>query len=209
MRNHFKFVIYLIALFTVSASYAGPKEDFFKAVEVDAANVVSGLLAQGFDPNMRDEQGQVGLYLALRAESPKVAALLLAHPKTELDAANANGETPVMMAALRGQLEITRQLLDRGARVNREGWAPLHYAASGSGVEVVSLLLARGAQIDAESPNGTTPLMMAARYGAIDAADLLLQRGADPKRRNQRGMTAADFAQGAGREALATRLQPR
>lgn len=209
MRSYLKYVIYLVALIGVSVSHAGPKEDFFRAMEIDAPNVVSGLLAQGFDPNTRDDQGQVGLYLALRGESLRAAALLLAHPRTDIDAVNDAGETPLMMAALRGQLDVARQLLDRGARVNREGWAPLHYAASGSGVDVVKLLLARGAAIDAESPNGTTPLMMAARYGAIDAADLLLQRGADPKRRNQRGLTAADFAQGAGREALAARLQPR
>ncbi|MNC96496.1 Ankyrin repeats (3 copies) [compost metagenome] len=74
---------------------------------------------------------------------------------------------------------------------------------------MVELLLARGAPIDARSPNGTTPLMMAARYGAIDAADLLARRGADRTLRNDRGLNAADFAAGAGRDDLAQRLQPR
>jgi uncharacterized protein len=49
--------------------------------------------------------------------------------------------------------------------------------------------------------------MMAARYGNPDAATLLLARGANARLRNERGLTAADFASGAGREALAQRLQ--
>jgi ankyrin repeat protein len=184
-------------------------DDFFRGVEIDAPNVVQAALDAGVDPNTRDAQGQVGLFLALRGEAAKVVELLLRHPKIDIDPVNASGETPVMMAALRGRLELTRQLLDRGAAVNREGWTPLHYAASGPEPKVVSLLLDRGAQIDALSPNGTTPLMMAARYGAIDSAELLRQRGADLNRRNQRGLSAADFASAAGRETLAARLQRR
>ncbi len=114
-----------------------------------------------------------------------------------------------MMAALRGDLALTRQLLERGAKVNRDGWTPLHYAASGPEPKVVALLLDRGASIDAPSPNGTTPLMMAARYGSIDAADLLAARGANLTRKNEKGLTPADFAAGAGRETLAARLAPR
>jgi hypothetical protein len=200
---------YMAVMIGISIAHAGPREDYFKAIEIDAANVVEGLLKQGFDPNQRDEQGQVGLFLALRGESWQVAAVLLAHPKTEIDAVNANGETPLMMAALRGNLEWTQRLLDRGGALRREGWTPLHYAASSPEPKVVRLLLDRGAVVDARSPNGTTPLMMAARYGAIDAAELLRQRGADPALRNERGLSAADFAAGAGRDSLAQRLQVR
>ncbi len=207
MRFHLKFIFHLIVAIWVSSAAAGPKEDFFKAVEIDAAHIVKGLLAEGFDPNERDGQGQVPLFLALRSESRQVVAALLANPKTEIDAVNPHGETPVMMAAMRGDLALTRQLLERGARLAREGWTPLHYAASGPEPKVVELLLDRGAPIDALSPNGTTPLMMAARYGSIDAADLLLRRGANKALRNQRDLAAADFAAAAGRDELAQRLR--
>jgi uncharacterized protein len=206
MRIHFKLIAQIVVAAWISSANAGPKEDFFKAIEIDAANVVNGLLAGGFDPNERDDKGQVPLFVALRSESSQVVAALLAHPKTEIDAVNAHGETPVMMAALRGNLVLTRQLLDRGARIAREGWTPLHYAASGPEPKVVELLLDRGAPIDARSPNGTTPLMMAARYGAIDAADLLARRGANRSLRNDRGLTAVEFATTAGRDELAQRL---
>ncbi len=207
--NHFKILLYLVMSIGVSSAFAGDAEDLFKAAEIDAPQMLKQALQRGADPNQTDPNGQVALFVALRSESLQAAEALLAHPGIQIDAANANGETPLMMAALRGQIAWVRRLLDRGAKVNREGWTPLHYAAAGPSVPVIELLLARGAALDARSPNGTTPLMMAARYGTIDAADLLLAKGADPALRNERELQAQDFAAAAGREELASRLRPR
>ncbi|MCY7314593.1 MAG: ankyrin repeat domain-containing protein [Rubrivivax sp.] len=167
---------------------------------------MKALLAGGFDPNTRNPQRQVGLFLAMRDEAPKVAAALLADPRIDIDATTSADETPLMMAALRGNAEWTQRLLERGAALQRQGWTPLHYAASGPEAGVVKLLLDRGAPIDALSPNGTTPLMMAARYGSPEAAALLLTRGASGRLRNDKSLNAADFARAADRTALATRL---
>jgi ankyrin repeat protein len=175
-------------------------------VNVDNAQGVTDLLARGFDPNSPSEQAQTALFLALRDGSPKVVAALLADPRTAIDAVNANGETPLMMAALRGQADWTVRLLERGAQLNRSGWTALHYAATGPGTAVVALLLGRGAALEAPSPNGTTPLMMAARYGPEETVDLLLARGASLNARNIQGLNAADFARLGGRDKLATRL---
>jgi uncharacterized protein len=185
---------------------AGAHDDFFHAVEVDDADTVVSLLASGFDPNSPDERGQVGLFLALRGGAQKVAVALVANAATRVDAVNTFGETPLMMAALRGYLDWCQRLLQRGARINREGWAPLHYAASGPNPKVVAMLLDGGARVDAASPNRTTPLMMAARYGPEDAATLLISRGADAKLRNDKGLNAGDFARLGGRESLAEQL---
>jgi hypothetical protein len=176
-------------------------------VNADNARTVRALLERGFDPNSPDEKGQVALYLAIREGSLTVADALLQHPQLKVDATNAADETPVMMAALRGNIEWTQRLLERGAQINRPGWAPLHYAASGPEIKLLTLLLDRGASIEATSPNRTTPLMMAARYGPHDAAELLLSRGANARARNDQGLAAADFARAAGRDALAAKLE--
>jgi ankyrin repeat protein len=208
MKRLLKFWIYLVAALAFSAARAGAYEDFFRAVNVDNADTVKTLLARGFDPNAASENGQVGLFLALRDGSPKVAAALLADARTAPDVVNASGETPLMMAALRGNVEWTERLLGRGAKLNREGWTALHYAATGPATDVVVLLLGRGATLEAPSPNGTTPLMMAARYGPESTVNLLLSAGASLAVRNIQGLTAADFARLGGRDKLAARLTP-
>ena len=207
MKSFIRYLSYLVVIAGFSTASAGAYEDFFKAIDKDDARTVATLLQRGFDPNSRDEQGQVALYVALRAPSLAAADALLAHPQLDVNATNAVGETPLMMAALRGQLVWAHKLLARGARLHGEGWSALHYAAAGPEPEFVRLLIEKGAPLDARSPNGTTPLMMAARYGSEASVDLLLARGADPKLRNQRDLTAADFARMDERDSLAKRLE--
>lgn len=207
MRSLLKSFFYLFVAIGVSTPKAGAFEDFFKGVELDLADNVTSLLQRGFDPNAADERGQVALYLALKNESPKVFAVLMAQPAIKIDVPNAAGETPLMMAALRGMLPAIEQLAARGAEINRSGWTPLHYAASGPSADAVKALLARGARVDAASPNGSTALMMAARYGNEDAVVALIDAKADVKARNQLNLSAADFARSAGRDSLAARLE--
>ncbi|QIL43670.1 ankyrin repeat domain-containing protein [Acidovorax sp. HDW3] len=188
---------------------AGSFDDFFTAIRRDRGDEIAALLARGFDPNTSDEQGRPGLVLALQLESWQAFAALLKAPQLDVNRRNAQGETALMLAAIKGQLDAARALLARDADVNQTGWTPLHYAAScitGQGVEMVRLLLEESAYIDAGSPNGSTPLMLAAQYGSEDVAQLLLAEGADPSIKNQRGLTAVQFAQRAGRDALARSL---
>lgn len=207
MRIWFRYVLYLIVFIGNNSAHAGAYEDFFRAVKLDDGRSVSALLQRGFDPNSRDETGQIALFSAFREGALKVVEVLFQHPSIQIGVRNEAGETPLMMAALRGQREWVLRLLDRGLAVNQEGWTALHYAATGSdSTAVVELLLARGAAVDARSPNGSTPLMMAARYGSEASVDLLLARGANAGARNERNFNAADFARMVGRDSLAARL---
>jgi ankyrin repeat protein len=184
--------------------------DFFRYVDVDNAGGVERLLKKGFDPNTRDPKGQVGLYLALRVQSMKVVRVLLEAQGVQVDARNAADETPLMMAALRGETDAAQALLAHGASAAKDGWAPLHYAAASpaaTAAAIVKVLLARAAPIEARSPNGTTPLMMAAKYGTEDSVDALLAAGADRRATNDQGLDAAGFAASAGRDKLAARLK--
>ncbi len=194
-----KKLLYLILVLVLSSANAGSYEDFFQAVAQDDVGEVAALLRRGFDPDTVDPKGLSGLYLALREPSPKVAALLIEWPKTNVEIRTAQDESPLMIAALKGQLELARKLIARGADVNKTGWGPVHYAATGGNVDLNGLLLDENAYIDAESPNGTTPLMMAAQYGTTEAVKLLLEAGADPRLKNRLGLTAIDFARRASR----------
>lgn len=203
MKNYFEKSLYLLVIAASFAAHAGSFEDFFRAVRGDNASGVRSLLQRGFDPNTRDENGQTGLLIALREPSPKVIQVLLESPQLNVDIANAKDETPLMLAAIKGQQDLVTQLLKRDAAVNKTGWTPLHYAATSGQLTIMKVLLDNYAFIDAQSPNGTTPLMMAAMYGSGEAVKLLLAEGADTTMKNQLGMTAVDFANKANRTEAA------
>ncbi|TFZ00896.1 ankyrin repeat domain-containing protein [Ramlibacter henchirensis] len=194
MRKYFRFAVYLYVSAWVSLAHAGSYEDFFAAIKQDDGPAITQLLQRGFDPNTPSPDGQHGLYLALREGSLKAAQALIDWPKTNVEARNANDESPLMIAALKGHMAMVKKLVERDADINKPGWAPLHYAATGGHLEIMEFLLEHHAFIDAESPNGTTPLMMAAHYGTTAAVKLLLEAGADTAMKNKLGMTAIDFA---------------
>ena len=205
--KYFNKIVYLFVFVGYSVASAGSYEDFFSALDRNDPASVTRLLERGFDPNTRDPQGRSGLFVALQKESFDAAQALFRHPQLDVNALNNNDESPLMMAAMKGQIQWCKQLLDKGAVVNKTGWTPLHYAASGSEHQVVALLLDKGAAIDAQSPNGTTAVMMAALYGSEASVNLLVTRGADLKRKNDLGLTASDFAARGGRDTLAAQLK--
>lgn len=199
LRNCLAFAWIALAAMGAQASAV---ESFFTAVRNDNESAVVALTLRGFDLNARDEQGDTGLLVALREGSLTVADFLLTVNAVNVEARNRAGESPLMMAALKGHHRQAKRLIERRAEVNKPGWTPLHYAASNPGegsAAMVRLLLEHFAYIDAESPNKTTPLMMAARYGSESVVKLLLEEGADPLLRNEQGLTALDFARQADR----------
>jgi ankyrin repeat protein len=206
--KYIKKIIVFIGFFLIfQNSHAGSYNDFFRAIKLDDVQTVQTLLSRGFDPNTVDENGRPALFLSLQEPSPKVAEALIRSAQTKVELRNDKDESPLMMAALRGQKALVELLIWRDADVNKTGWTPLHYAASGGHADITQLLLDKSAYIDAESPNGTTPLMMAAMYGSPEAVKLLLTEGADRHHKNQLGMTALDFAKQASRKDAIQLLQ--
>ena len=203
LRNYFRYAIYLYVLIGYSLANSGSYEDFFTAIKRDDASTVQNLLTRGFDVNIKDPYNQHSLYLAFREPSLRVAKVLMDWPKLDFDATNTQGETPLMMAVIKGHTELALQIIQKVDDVNKTGWTPLHYAATAGSIALINALLQKHAYIDAESPNGTTPLMMAAQYGTTAAVKLLLEEGADPLLKNELNLSAIDFAQNAKRQDAA------
>jgi hypothetical protein len=89
--------------------------------------------------------------------------------------------TPLMAAALRGQVETVELLLDRGAGIDRQnlhGKTALYLAAQNGHAPVVRLLLERGADPRISTVNGETPLSYAAGRGDTAVVALLQNAGA-------------------------------
>lgn len=205
-----KYLRYLTYLFVFIASFsiqAGSYEDFFAAIVRDEAKTIANLLSRGFDPNTVNPMGVPALILAVQEPSPKVLDTLLSDKRTQVEIRNTLDESALMLASLKGNLDLCKALIVRDADVNKPGWTPLHYAATGGHVDVLQLLIDHHAYIDAASPNGSTPLMMAAMYGTDDAVRLLLGAGADSTLKNGLGLTALDFAKRVQRDSAAKLIE--
>ena len=211
LARYQKALVAIVLVATVGLVNAGSYDDFFTRIIRDDAPGITALVKRGFDPNTVNERGETGLTQAFKLDSYRAAKGLVDLPSTKVNQPNSKGETPLMMAAIKGQVELAKALIARDADVNRKGWTPLHYAVSapsedGSDLQMVALLLEHHAYIDAASPNGTTPLMMAAQYGSSDIVKLLLAEGADPTLKNRLGLTAVTFAQRVSRAEAAAQI---
>ncbi|MGE8676548.1 MAG: ankyrin repeat domain-containing protein, partial [Achromobacter kerstersii] len=160
-------------------AHAANPGDWWVYVANDYPDDIKDLLAHGSDPNVRYKNGQPALMRAVVDGAWKVFDVIAADKRTDVNAENPAGETPLMYLAIAGQTERAKKLIARGAQVNRLGWTPLHYAASKGQMEMARMLLSKKAMVNAPAPGGETPLMMAALGGNKDMVDLLVKAGAD------------------------------
>jgi len=90
---------------------------------------------------------------------------------------------------------------------DRDGNTPLMIAANGGHEAIVRLLLAQGARVDRSGPNGTTALMFASLAGHEPVVRALLDGGADPTLETEGRYSALSAARHEGHEAVAAVLR--
>ena len=83
-----------------------------------------------------------------------------------------------------------------------KGVTPLVLAVNGNFVEGAELLVTRGARLDDSNNSGETPLITAVHNRNIPVMRLLLKAGADPDRADNSGRTAKDYARLGGGNLL-------
>jgi uncharacterized protein len=94
------------------------------------------------------------------------------------------------------------------AGADADGLTPLMRAAARGDVTAVTAALTAGADVNgAHAETRLTALMFAAYFGHEAAARLLLDKGAQPNLKDATGASAADWASTGSHEATATLLQ--
>lgn len=181
--------------------------EFRRAVKNDSEGAVRSLLKSGASPNFRMENGDTAFTWAVRSEQYGIASVLLDSGRLDVNELNRFGETPLMLAVFKGNLELFDALLAAGADPRRGGnWTPMHYAATEGRVKFIERLVKAGATPNVQTSSGVTPLMMAARKPSRGAVTALLRAGAYRDWCTDTGRTPADFARRAGDEDLAKYL---
>jgi len=135
---------------------------------------------------------------------------LLAAKGADVNAKNEHGNTALILAAKKGNVEMVNDLLKKGAYVdaqNKDGHTALIVAAIYGNVEVVNDLLKKGADVNAKNKHGNTALIVAAIYGHVEVVNALLAaKGADVDAQNEHGNTALILAAIYGRVEVVNEL---
>ena len=136
----------------------------------------------GETPAPPPDPGATRMMEALRQANQPAFRKMLTEDPDVVRRRGLGGSTPLMYAALYGDADSVRRLLESGADPNLRndaGATALMWAASDLGK--TRLLVEHGADVNARSDNGRTPLMIAAgRYGSAPVVKLLLDHGANP-----------------------------
>jgi len=215
MRKMIKYCLAPLTLCILLISYAKSQTpsqiaDLVKAVKFDDVKGVQSYMAQGFSPNLTDENGNPLLLLAVKDRSYGVIQVLLVSKGMDVDLSNKLGETPLMIASINGDLPLVQTLVSKKkALLDHIGWTPLHYACSKGQLEVAQYLIANGALVDSLNLGGTTPLMMAVQSGNELLVKLLLDKGANLQLRNGLGYSAIDIADIYNQPAMSEGLKSR
>uniref|UniRef100_A0A1B0GJ63 Uncharacterized protein n=1 Tax=Lutzomyia longipalpis TaxID=7200 RepID=A0A1B0GJ63_LUTLO len=167
-------------------------------------DAVKKLLDQGMSPNLADNAGWTPLHEACNHGHYNVAALLIkaelspgGHSSARGRDKNGRGESALHVAAIKGDHDAVKKLLDQGMSPNladNAGWTPLHEACNHGHYNVAALLIKAGANVNAKGYEDVTPLHDAALDGQLKLVKLLVERGADPTSKNQKGKTPCDIA---------------
>jgi ankyrin repeat protein len=171
------------------------------AAEVAPPAMVRDLLTAGADPEVRDHFGFTTLMRAAGRGQARVVRVLLEHG-AEVNAKSDPGpdgapallRTPLMLAAMSGDLRTLFLLLRAGAdplAIDRHGYTALHWAAYRAAPSaVIQTLLAQKVPVDARDASERTPLMLAAWQNALPAAEVLVVHRAQVNARDQEGASA-------------------
>jgi ankyrin repeat protein len=134
---------------------------------------------------------------AVNDNNLEAVTVLLDDDPTIINDRDADGMTPLSLAAINGNYDIAKELLERNADIHigdLDNSQPIHLAAISGNIQIAELLLASGAGVNEQDNNGATPLGFAAGRRHIDMVRYLLERNADVGIRNTRGMTPLFYA---------------
>ncbi|MCX5753137.1 MAG: ankyrin repeat domain-containing protein [Candidatus Krumholzibacteria bacterium] len=121
------------------------------------------------------------IHEAVRGGNIQAVRQLVAADRSILATKEADGSTPLHIAAQSGNLDMTKLLLDLGADVklgDNENSNALHVAAIGANTAVIDLLLAKGMDVNSADVNGMTAVLFAGSRGKWDAVQYLASKGA-------------------------------
>uniref|UniRef100_A0A8C9VRY3 Ankyrin repeat and sterile alpha motif domain containing 6 n=1 Tax=Scleropages formosus TaxID=113540 RepID=A0A8C9VRY3_SCLFO len=111
-------------------------------------------------PQPDDEKRRPDVFSALKLGNSQLVREIVDEDPAQVNSANADGASPLMIAAVSGQLDVVRLLVERSADVDKQdgvhGWTALMQATYHGNKDVVKYLLSQGADVNLRAKNGYT-----------------------------------------------------
>jgi ankyrin repeat protein len=177
-KRRFVFAVGVVLLILFWAIAVGPEPparisispgDLVRAVTIQRDSLIDLCLIEHVDPNGRDAQGRTPLLIAMSQQDWKTARRLV-YAGALVDFADTNGFTPLMAAAMHGNLEMFRLVLARTADLHAE-------ARTGDGRDLLGMALDGGNPEIVEPVVERLPLMSQWTSSTRRALNAALQAG--------------------------------
>jgi ankyrin repeat protein len=142
-------------------------------------------MMRDFNPNVHfRKNGETMLHICAEYNLRSIFEWLVANHKAGVLRKNEAGETPFIVAAREGKLDIIRLYVENYSEYEdwdidhkmADGWTALHYAAMNGFCSIVEYLIKNGANIDASDRLHRSALHWACRFNNVKMVKLLLSK---------------------------------
>uniref|UniRef100_A0A673CBQ0 Ankyrin repeat and sterile alpha motif domain containing 6 n=1 Tax=Sphaeramia orbicularis TaxID=375764 RepID=A0A673CBQ0_9TELE len=111
-------------------------------------------------PQTDDERRRPDVFSALKLGNSQLVKEILEEDPTQVNSSNQEGASPLMMAAVSGQLEVVQLMVEKNADIDKQdgvhGWTALMQATYHGNKDIVKYLLGQGADVNLRAKNGYT-----------------------------------------------------
>ncbi|XP_068160360.1 ankyrin repeat and SAM domain-containing protein 6-like isoform X2 [Antennarius striatus] len=111
-------------------------------------------------PQTDDERRRPDVFSALKLGNSQLVKEILEDDPTQVNSSNQEGASPLMMAAVSGQLEVVQLMVEKSADIDKQdgvhGWTALMQATYHGNKGIVKYLLSQGADVNLRAKNGYT-----------------------------------------------------
>uniref|UniRef100_A0A3Q1JQ98 SAM domain-containing protein n=1 Tax=Anabas testudineus TaxID=64144 RepID=A0A3Q1JQ98_ANATE len=111
-------------------------------------------------PQTDDERRRPDVFSALKFGNSQLVKEILEEDPAQVNSFNQEGATPLMIAAVSGQLEVVQLMVEKNADIDKQdgvhGWTALMQATYHGNKDIVKYLLSQGADVNLRAKNGYT-----------------------------------------------------
>lgn len=111
-------------------------------------------------PQTDDERRRPDVFSALKLGNSQLVKEILEEDPSQVNSSNQEGASPLMLAAVSGQLEVVQLMVEKNADIDKQdavhGWTALMQATYHGNKDIVKYLLSQKADVNLRAKNGYT-----------------------------------------------------